>query len=305
MSTSAMLSKIFINNVTVLDCAVWDLKLGPVGRSWNVDVEWIGHTDHEGVVIDFAAAKKLAKSVIDDLYDHRLLISEQSVRKEEGRFVCWPCGETPFDNRFLIDTYADSLAIFEHPILSDLSDGKTKGLESCISRAIFDRSPRNITEIRIRLREHNQRNEPVYFNYLHSLRLHQGNCQRFHGHSNIIEVFENGAPNPEKSAAVARYLNGKYLVAECYAGQPAGEALSRLNAVASESELTSDSFIRISYQGSQGQVNLLVPKEKLLLMKEESSIENISIWIHENLFHKDPSIVVYAYEGLNKGAVCP
>ncbi|MEN9811249.1 MAG: hypothetical protein RLZZ488_2816, partial [Pseudomonadota bacterium] len=59
-------SKIFVRNVTVLDCGVWDLYHGPVGRSWSVDVEWSGTTDAEGVVIDFSQAKKLAKNVIDE-----------------------------------------------------------------------------------------------------------------------------------------------------------------------------------------------------------------------------------------------
>ena len=77
MSETAKISKIFIRNVTVLDCAVWRLKEGPVGQSWSVDVEFHGETDHEGVVLDFSAAKKQAKEAIDEHFDHRLLISNQ------------------------------------------------------------------------------------------------------------------------------------------------------------------------------------------------------------------------------------
>jgi 6-pyruvoyl-tetrahydropterin synthase len=306
MSYSSHLSKIFINSLTVLDCAVWDLKLGPIGRSWNVDVEWTGSTNHEGVVLDFSAAKKLAKSVIDIHFDHRLFISEKQVRQElDGRFTCFPSIETPFSDRFLMETYADSLVIFKHGIMRDVTEDSIQSLEETLAIKILESSPENVTNVRIRLREHTQRDESFYFNYLHSLRLHQGNCQRFHGHSNIIEVFENGDFSTVKSAAAAEYLKGKYLVAESYVELPPSESSARIETAVKTAELDTDAFCWISYEGSQGPVQLRVPNAKLITMTDESSIENISVWVHKHLFNDDPKITVYAYEGLNKGAICP
>lgn len=306
MSSCNQLSKIFINSLTVLDCAVWDLKRGPAGRSWNVDVEWTGTTNHEGVVIDFSAAKKMAKSIIDTFFDHRLFISEKlALRNGTDRLTCIPSPETPFADRFFLDTYPDSLAVFEHNILRDVTDGSLHSLEARIAAAVLDGSPSNVTNVRIRLREHPQTTSPVYFNYLHSLKLHEGNCQRFHGHSNIIEVFENGSFSEQKSAFAAQYLNGKYIVACDYPSEPSTDVLARLDSLISSSEMHSDFFSWIDYQGSQGRVFLKVPSAKLLVTDDESSIENISVWIHKNLFGADPSVSVYAYEGLNKGAICP
>jgi hypothetical protein len=62
MSIKQKNSKIFVRNVTVLDCGVWDKTRGPVGRSWNVDVEWHGTTDEEGVVVDFQPPRKSQKT---------------------------------------------------------------------------------------------------------------------------------------------------------------------------------------------------------------------------------------------------
>lgn len=304
MSVPYQKSRIFIQNVTVLDCAVWDVNSGPVGRSWNVDVEWYGSTDEEGVVIDFSAAKKLAKSIIDDLFDHRLFISDTVTSLEsDGRIVCSPHHTTPFAQRFLIDTYGSSLVLFDQDLLIELSEGRTARLEDAISKEILSQSPSHVTQVKIKLREHHNRSQPFFFNYLHSLRLHRGNCQRFHGHSNIVEVYRDGQIDNESSASAARFLNGKYLVANCYLRDPEQETLQRLEKHINRAELNSDAFVWVSYEGSQGQVFVRVPRETLLLMNDESSIENISNWIHKHIFESAPSVEVHAYEGLNKGAV--
>jgi len=304
MSVPYQKSRIFIQNVTVLDCAVWDVNIGPVGRSWNVDVEWSGTTDDECVVIDFSTAKKLAKNIIDDLFDHRLLIADTVTTPEnDGRIICAPHNTTPITQRFLIDTYKNSLVVFEQDLLIELSMGRTTRLEDAISREILSQSPSNVTEVKIRLREHQNRSEPFFFNYLHSLRLHRGNCQRFHGHSNVVEVYRNGQIDNDSSVTAAQFLNGKYLVANCYLREPAREALQRLEKHINRAELNSDAFVWVSYEGSQGQVFVRVPRQKVLLMNDESSIENISNWIHKHIFESAPSLEVHAYEGLNKGAV--
>lgn len=163
MSVPYQKSRIFIQNVTVLDCAVWDVNIGPVGRSWNVDVEWSGTTDDECVVIDFSTAKKLAKNIIDDLFDHRLLIADTVTTPEnDGRIICAPHNTTPITQRFLIDTYKNSLVVFEQDLLIELSMGRTTRLEDAISREILSQSPSNVTEVKIRLREHQNRSEPFF-----------------------------------------------------------------------------------------------------------------------------------------------
>lgn len=306
MSEFPQISKIFVRNLTVLDCAVWDLHKGPLGCSWNVDVEWEGETDPEGVVIDFSAAKKLAKKVIDDLFDHRLLISERLIsRTPKGRVICRPAPSTPHAERFLLDTYEESLAVLEDSIFAQLSEGKTEQLAVVLGSAIQQCSPENVRQVKVKLTEHHQSNQSCFFNYLHSLRLHSGNCQRFHGHSNIIEVFTQGQFDPKKSAFAADKLNNKYLVAECYISEPRISTRADLDPFIRQFELDSSDFVWANYRGSQGEVVVRLPAARLGIMPVESTIENIARWVHMSLFAGDPSIEVRAYEGLNKGAVWP
>jgi 6-pyruvoyl-tetrahydropterin synthase len=298
--------RIFVRNATVLDCALWDSNYGPRGQSWQVDVEWHGHTDEEGVIVDFSLAKKTAKDLIDRLYDHRLFIAESSVFKTDNNSViCCPPAQLSNDNCFLIETYQESLSLLPEDTMLALSNGDTQLLESIIASEIKKNSPQNIQEIRVKLKPHENCTQPIHFNYLHSLRLHNGNCQRFHGHSNIVEVFEGGQFRPSAAADVAATLDGKYLVAENYLCASSTKASWQFFKFQEQCKLTPETHALIEYQGTQGAVTLLVPKQRLVLMPDESTIENISHWIFEHFFSHMSQVQVYGYEGLHKGAIYP
>lgn len=299
-------SKIFVRNVTVLDCGVWDLYHGPVGRSWSVDVEWLGETDDEGVVVDFSQAKKLAKSVIDEKFDHRLLISADLV-KPNGRcgFVCLPALSTQPADRFLLDTYPNSLAILPQAIFEGLAQNDFSLLQLELAEEIRKCSPENVRQVKVKLNQHSQLTEKFYFNYLHSLRLHSGNCQRFHGHSNTVEVYFNGTFDEARSSVAAAVLNGRYLVADCYKKNPRAEVQTSLLESEGCIEFGSGNYVWTGYAGSQGEVTVLVPRDRLLIMPTESTIENIVEWIHTHIFNSDPCVEVHAFEGLHKGAIFP
>lgn len=298
--------RIFVRNVTVLDCAVWDPTCGPRGQSWQVDVEWHGQTDDEGVIVDFSIAKKTAKEIIDRLFDHRLLVSETSIQStDNSRVLCCPPHELGLQNSFLLETYQESLAVLAADTLADLSRGDTRLLELKVAHEIKKASPTNISDIRVRLKPHEARELPIHFNYLHSLRLHSGNCQRFHGHSNIVEVFEEEQLRPEAAAEVAAALNGKYLVAESYVCGASSKASEQFFKLQEQYRLGTQTHELIEYQGTQGIVTLLVPRQRLVLMPDESTIENISHWIFERFFARMHNVQVYGYEGLHKGAMYP
>lgn len=306
MSYAQQYSKIFIRHVTVLDCAIWDKARGPLGRSWNVDVEWHGKTDEEGVVVDFSQAKKIAKNVIDDTFDHRLLISRSQIQKlKNGRVLCIPDALTALENRFLIETYENSLSVLPEDVFAELSTDATAQLELHLAAVIHQCSPTNIERVKVSLRWHAEANEPHFFSYLHSLRLHNGNCQRFHGHSNTIEIFKDGCFNLESSVSAARFIDGKYLVTNHY--------LETLNALIEPEyselvrslELNQGTHTWLDYSGTQGKVRVCVPKNRLVLMPDESTIENIVRWLHESHFSGRPDIEVRGYEGLHKGALFP
>jgi 6-pyruvoyl-tetrahydropterin synthase len=307
MVTAKNSSKIFIRNVTVLDCAVWTHMDGPVGRSWSVDVEWTGQTDTEGVVLDFSAAKKLAKSIIDEQFDHRLIISDKVVSsRPDNRMLCSPHPSCAHENRFLLETYADSLAIMENNVLEELSVDSLQSFELELAKAIKINSPDNVSSVKIRLNPHAQNTSSHHFNYLHSLRLHSGNCQRFHGHSNIIEIFKGGSFDSAASSFAAKKLNGKYLVADCYFKTPDDLVfLNEISPLMNGFEMSSDAFVWISYSGSQGVVNVRAPRNRVMTMPTESTIENIASWLHTSTFEGSTDIRIDAYEGHLKGAIFP
>lgn len=306
MSEMAKISKIFIRNVTVLDCAIWHLKEGPLGQSWSVDVEFHGETDHEGVVLDFSAAKKQAKEAIDEHFDHRLLISDQlAIPTSSGRWVCHPSPSTPHDQRFMLETYSSSLVQLPHSYFEELLTDHLGSFEQAIAKTIADRAPKSVKKVIVRLNDHDQVKQPFFFNYLHSLRLHAGNCQRFHGHSNIIEVFKNGKFDAESATFAANYLNKKYLVESNYICASRPTTTEQLTDLVERFEMNSSDYAWACYQGTQGHVVVRLPNSRLLKMSSESTIENIVEWVHQNLFKSSSAVEVRAYEGLHKGAVWP
>lgn len=293
-------TSIFIKNLTILDAAVLDNACGPLGQSWFVDVVLSGPKNEEGVVIDFAKGKRRVKEIIDLHFDHRLFVGENHFRSENGRGQVWL---NFFDKKnanenlfFALDTYENGLVVFPsscantHPTINEI--------ELAIETRVLNEMRPLVNAVKIKLRQHEQRTESNYFTYTHSLRQHDGNCQRFHGHSNIVEVLKNGVFDPMLSADVAAKLDGCYLISNDYLASFSDTAFSKINAFS-----RNENVVGVRYQGSQGEVVAIVPKSKLIVLPTESTIENISEFIKKSFLQNDPSLQVIAYEGIQKGAL--
>ena len=189
------------------------------------------------------------------------------------------------------------------------TEGDVSSLENEIAAAVMQGSPANVTEVTVRLREHEQFHEDTYFAYTHSLKNHFGNCQRLHGHSNVIEVLRNGTYDKILSVQAAQELSGKYLVCEDYLKPMDSKEsavfvneLVRMGLAAENLQNFPEHFCFIQYAGSQGEVLAFLPKNSVIFMNTESSIECISSFVKKRL-NLNTSDTVVAYEGLAKGAI--
>jgi threonine dehydrogenase-like Zn-dependent dehydrogenase len=70
-------------------------------------------------------------------------------------------------------------------------------------------------------------------------------------------------------------------------------------------EFNSENHMWIRYNGTQGEVVVCAPRHRVVLMPDESTIENISAWVYATFFADSVGVEVRGYEGLNKGALFP
>jgi 6-pyruvoyl-tetrahydropterin synthase len=299
-------SSIFIRNATVLDCALAIPHIGPRGKSWHVDIAWEGDTDAEGIVFDFALAKKAAKDTIDKWFDHRLLVPESSIIKRDSDRVVLGTSYVIHETQgfFALDTYEESVAILPDDVFLEMrQSGRTNLLSSIIAKCILEVSPKSVSNVRVTLREPLEAALSYHFSYTHSLRQHSGNCQRFHGHSNIVEIFQDGELNLELCARAAQFLDASYLIPKIYLqeNELSPRNLALLNAFP-QIEKSAVRHAHIEYSGSQGSVALILPAAAVTLMPQESTIENISAFLRESL-ELGANCSVVAYEGIQKGSI--
>jgi 6-pyruvoyl-tetrahydropterin synthase len=273
---------LFVDNLTILDCAVDHPIRGPIGMSWRVGIEFIGSLTEEGVVFDFSYAKKCAKKVIDSTADHAFITSRD-------------LAETTSSPVLLVDdkwTYSGPSQAFFYVDSVDTSS-ITSSLQSLILNACKDsKDCAQLLQVKLTLTEENETGA-FYYHYSHGLKTHYGSCQRLvHGHKSTIKIFVNGIQYPDLEKEVAFFYNDKHLAF--------WENITKDN--------ISKEYIELSYTSSQGDFRLKMPRASIVIYPIETTVENISkytaYWVkeqHPELLHE--TVIVKAYEGIEKGCI--
>lgn len=276
------MTRLFVNRLTVIDCSFLDAKRGLVGESWQVDLELEGSLDEQGMVLDFGDIKKQVKNIIDDTFDHKLLVPANHPglnlnklgENTQLNFALNKGGEiihhSPNDAvRFIDSTVVD-----------------IESLTPEVIAAIKPHMPSNVEAVRLRLWA--EEIHDAYYHYSHGLKHHAGNCQRIaHGHRSRIQIMRNQQRDTELEQQWAE------LWCDIYVGTQEDVVNNNEDSVA------------FRYTSAQGEFFLSLPKQACYLINTDSTVENIAAHIAAKLQAENPQdeIRVYAYEGVDKGAI--
>lgn len=278
---ASLMSCLFVEHLTVIDCAYLDAARGLVGESWIVDVELEGELDDQSMVLDFGHVKKRLKSAIDTSVDHGLLVPMRSAALQMLEFgassrLLFKAADGPIEHR------APSAAVC--PVDAEVidADAVTAYLRPLLQAVL----PPNVERLGLHLRS--EANDGPYYHYVHGLKKHDGLCQRIaHGHRSRIEVRVGGARQPALEQALATHWRDIYLG-------------SREDIVAESSDR-----IRFAYTAREGKYELALPRHRVDLLDTDSTVEQIARHLATRLRHEgaEQPIEVRAYEGVRKGAI--
>lgn len=292
---------IFLNEITRIDCAVFDPSKGILGQSWKVDLAITGPLTENGFVFDFSSLKKLVRQVLKSSVDHALIIpiNSQNVQfKGMPSSECWTLksktAKSASEHQW---TYlSPNGAVF--PTRSVVVNRQV--LEQEISKSLRHRLPTEISNISVQIRDEELEATEATFRYTHGIAGHEGMCQRLmHGHRCRIQIFVGEERRPDLEHYIARDVmdtNVHFTTPSQFRrGEiPVGRKGNR------------GETITIGYTGSHGEFEATLPAERVFVVDRETSIECITFEIarlikrEENTTEK---VRVVCYEGIDKGAV--
>lgn len=277
----ARLSSLFVEHLTVIDCARLDAERGLVGESWIVDIELLGELDAQSMVLDFSEVKKRLKRALDDSADHTLLVPLRDpglqLAHGDGRVTLRHDGAvgridhaSPACAVTLVDAVridADALAAHLAPML----------------KAVV---PDSVAELRLSLRD--EAIDGARYHYTHGLKKHAGHCQRIaHGHRSRIEIRVDG----ERDAALEAAQAVRW--ADIYLG--------------TREDLKSDvgGRHRYEYASAEGAFMLELPAARCDVLASDTTVECIADHLADAVAALRPgrTVTVRAYEGVMKGAI--
>lgn len=280
------MNRLFVNRLTVIDASLLHATRGLLGESWQVDIELEGSLDHQGMVLDFGLVKRQVKQLIDDCFDHRLLVplDHPGCRIDHRNNHCEIRFQLKSDEEILHRGPRDSVALINGGEIN------ARSLGDAMVEKIQPTLPDNVRHIRLHL--HTEKMRGAHYQYSHGLKHHAGNCQRIaHGHRSRIQIFRDGARAGDLERAWAERWHDIYL----------GTKSDLRDAF----ELEGTSYFRFAYTANQGSFELVLPKARCYLIDNDSTVENLARHIAQDLKKADPDshFRVCAFEGVDKGAI--
>lgn len=276
------MSCLFVEHLTVIDCAYLDADRGLVGASWIVDLELEGDLDEQSMVLDFGEVKRRIKRAIDASVDHSLLVPRQAPglqARREGDLhrLAWTTA------RGRIEHEAPAVAVSE----LDTVRVEPDAVIAYLLPRLRDVAPANVADIRLHLRE--EAVDGARYRYVHGLKKHAGHCQRIaHGHRSRIEIRVDGERSAPLEAALARRW------AEIYLG-------TREDLVGEH-----DGLLHFAYTAPEGRFALALPAAHVEVLDGDTTVECLADWIAGwAAANASPAhtVQVRAYEGVMKGAL--
>lgn len=275
------MSALFVEQLSVIDCAYLDAQRGLVGESWIVDVVLEGDLDPQSMVLDFGEVKRRLKRAIDGSIDHTLVVPGRSpdlemhgshgdvalaFRSARGRIEhrSPACAVTRLDA-----TTVDAASVAAH-----------------LRAVLAPQLPANVHGLRLDLRT--EAIDGAFYHYVHGLKKHAGQCQRIaHGHRSRLQVGVDGRRDQALEQDFAAAWRDIYLgTREDLAAGSGGQ-------------------LRFAYEAPEGHFELALPEATVDLLDADSTVERIAEHLAGLAAARRPgqAIEVRAYEGVMKGAL--
>ncbi len=274
--------RLFVNQLTVMDFSCLHASRGLVGESWQVDIELLGGLDDQGMVLDFSDVKRQVKQLIDERFDHRLLIpaDHPGLEIEDNRISFMQ------NNGMRIRHQGPEESVQFIPGGEITPESVARAIEL----ALEPKLPDNVHSVSLQLTPETE--QGAWYQYSHGLKLHCGNCQRIaHGHRSRIRIWRNDV----RDEVLEQFWAG--LLRDVYIGTEADlTAITRWN---------DQSMFRFAYTAEQGDFELELAADRCYLIDTESTVENIARHIRERMEAEHPGdrFRVQAFEGIGKGAI--
>lgn len=277
--------KLFVDNLSNVDVSYVDAKRGLVGESWLVGLVLEGSLNNESMICDFGIVKRNAKKWLDTYLDHTLVVPTQMpglniLESEQHLEISFPFAK----GNFICKGPKEAFALLNAPAV------KPEHLSPWVERELANNIPGQIDTARITM--HTELIGGAFYHYSHGLKKHNGNCQRIaHGHRSKIEIFIQGARNPELEKEWAAKWKDIYIGTR--------EDLREII------EIDGITHHHYQYVSAQGEFELIIPASCCYLIDMDTTVEQLAEHIAQTFKKQfpDKKVTIRAYEGVGKGAI--